>query len=327
MKNIVTIEKFVENINHFFPKNMQNTKDVCIFTKTEIFTDIVKKSNEILKNDNQKVSSHSICKFFTEEIKAAKSFEKVSNDTYKLFVGKDEFLTILLEKFLESKNKIILKCLMDEFKFDEKVLHLKEMITPPDNINYYRSELKNIMKHNSPNSQIYLLNDGTGSGKTYNVIDKTSSFSHAVSNRKELHSLIYITPQKIQMKFGNNIYKNAYHKNILFLQIKASTDLIDLDMICWSLFDEKKGIHLNNKEFFSCIFESTKSIRISTLKDDIRKDIANMEKVYRIKYKKNNDLEENKEEIDEKEIKMPNIEKVYHDDNGDLFNKYFELED
>lgn len=324
MKNIVIIEKFVENINHFFPKNMQKTKDVCIFTKTEIFKDIVKKSNEILKNDNQKVSGHSICKFFTEEIKAAKSFEKVSNDTYKLFVDKDEFLTILLEEFLESKNKIILKCLMDEFKFDEQVIHLKNMITPPDDIHYYRSKLKDMMRHDSPNSQIYLLNDGTGSGKTYNVIDslidQTSSFSHAVSNRKELHSLIYITPQKIQMKFGSNIYKNAYHKNIPFLQIKASTDLVDLDMICWSLFDEKKGLHLNNKEFFSRIFESPKAMIISTLKDNIRKDLINMEKVYRAKYKKNNDLEEAEEEVGEKEIKMPNIEKVFNSYHSYIIN-------
>lgn len=76
-------------------------------------------------------------------------------------------------------------------------------------------------------------NEGTGFGKSYNVIrefvintpDKPSDHGH--------RNLLFMTPQKAQIRFGQDIVDLAKAKGVMFLSFLARTDLSDLDYEGW----------------------------------------------------------------------------------------------
>lgn len=312
--NIMTLDiRILAETLMNYDRLIQNIKkDHYIYTGSDCFKNIFK---YIKNNVSSTITVSSLCGFYMKNLGGIIRKVKINNNDIKLEIDKEKFLTSLLHKIESMENDICKEYKWDSKIFNNKTHHLKKQISPEmapeqETLNTLRTELSKFMQHYSEDSRIYLLNDGTGSGKTFNVIrtylEQTHSFS-IISNTKKLHSAIYVTPQKMQMKFSADIYKLAYKYNIPLLQIKSNNDLTDLDTVCWSIFNEKSGENITNKEFFEFIFNNKKSIPQSVLFKEIKNKLQTMSK------KENEqEIEENIQELDSiNEIKMPDIQNLF----------------
>lgn len=286
------------------------------------------------------ITNNALCEFYSKNLRGVLSKEKHRNDLI-IKIDQRKFLDSLFY-FVHASEKQLLQIYgWSEKEFKNKMDKLKEQLYPNyknnniQNINDLRDNLSNIMIHYSEQSRIYMLNDGTGSGKTHNVIktyiDQTKEFIY-LSNNAKLHNLIYITPQKMQMKFSDNIYNAAYKKNIPLLQIKSNSDLFDLDMICWSIFDEKKNVNITNGDFFDLLFTNKRIKSQSSLLSEMNKHINNINSSFiRRKYSEQEQNEQEKESEEIKGAEKPNIEVIFNNYNNYLSmikaNNYYSNED
>lgn len=115
-------------------------------------------------------------------------------------------------------------------------------------INSYRSsasKLYNVASTQRPT--IIFSNDGTGFGKSYGVINAyLDSISPNHSYEGNFNNLFFITPQKAQIDFAEELLEKAQSKNIEFVSFLARNDLVDLDFESW--IPEKNGGRLTNRE-------------------------------------------------------------------------------
>jgi hypothetical protein len=99
-------------------------------------------------------------------------------------------------------------------------------------------------KHILPSSIIF-SNDGTGTGKTYSVINEYLE-NHAKDHKH--HNLIFTSPLKTQFDFPKELVKKAHAQGIEILIFLSQKDRLNLDFIPW-VHDINNNKETNKKKY------------------------------------------------------------------------------
>ena len=117
-----------------------------------------------------------------------------------------------------------------------------------DAINAYRSDaskLYDVLSIKRP--AVIFSNDGTGFGKSYGVINTfLDGISANQSHSEGYNNLFFITPQKAQIDFADELLKKAHEKDIEFVSFLARSDLVNLDFESW--IPDRSGKKNQNRE-------------------------------------------------------------------------------
>ncbi|WP_214085742.1 hypothetical protein [Photorhabdus heterorhabditis] len=103
-----------------------------------------------------------------------------------------------------------------------------------DDINILRtrlSELYNVHKNNNPT--LVFSNDGTGFGKSYGVLNRYIEAVPVNAKNSDFTNFLFITPQKAQIDFDQELIKKAKNKGIEFIGFYSQEDLKDLNFVNW----------------------------------------------------------------------------------------------
>lgn len=295
IKSIICYEMFqlIKNKMLFLETNQ-------IYTGGTGFKELIKnckaKKNELTKSY--------LISVIQKEVQGFKIKEKKGTE-YLLTIEKNIFIKSLKEEINKDKDYL---CSIYNFNDEDYVEHSVQT-KPKELIMILRERLAEIMNHVTEDSVIYMINDGTGTGKSYNVInnfvEQVPKHSCNMSENIRIHNMIYCVPQKIQMKIANEIHSKAKKKNIITSQIKSRMDLIDLNTTCWTLYDEKENKLLINKDFFNYLFSFKDNKK---LQDKINELYKNRDK----------NIEQNNTEdydIDDgvfSKVNKPNITKLFN---------------
>lgn len=123
-------------------------------------------------------------------------------------------------------------------------------------INGLRSKVAGLYdSYTKPNPSIVRSNDGTGTGKSYSVLDQFVDNTNPDGSGRGHRNLVFITPQKAQIKFAPFTISKAEAKGIPFLGFYSREDACNLDFKHWvtektteSLFaDWIKGLRANSR--------------------------------------------------------------------------------
>jgi hypothetical protein len=187
---------------------------------------------------------------------------------------------------------------------DTELNTVNPLFNKPNNIIALRDGIAKAFDHKGNDYNLYLLNDGTGSGKTHNVV---MNFIRDYPNKDKLDrkSLIFIAPQKNQLFVNDNVFKEAKKANIPLLLARSRKDFINLDSkIFMDLNSDTSEFYLV-KDFFEGIFNSLDS----TEKTRIDKELRDLY-IDRVKARKKNTEEASKDEAE----RIPSInvlDKIY----------------
>lgn len=137
---------------------------------------------------------------------------------------------IRVNRFLEHEL-ITTKC---EIKMNKDVCK-KELSKEQKNyINKLREDVSYIYdSHSKNNPSITYSSDGTGTGKSYSVINSFIEKTDVQDISRGHRNLFFITPQKAQIDIDNNLIKIANEKGIKILSFLAYHDLADIDFKSW----------------------------------------------------------------------------------------------
>jgi hypothetical protein len=122
-------------------------------------------------------------------------------------------------------------------------------------LNMARKDIASVFNHKDSSFNLYLLNDGTGSGKTHNVvINFIEQYPNLYDNNSLNHinrkSLIFIAPQKNQLFANENVYLNAEKNQIPLLFSRSQDDLTNLNSFIYLNFDKETNSFSKTKKFF-----------------------------------------------------------------------------
>lgn len=229
--------------------------------------------------------------------------QKFSTDTISIYIN---FLNKNLCIF--SKEKDIILNIKKEIPTEDiftPVLQpefLSELCISSENTN-----IADIFKHYNTTKNLFLLNDGTGSGKTYNTILNFIKYS-CDTERK---NMVFSAPQKNQLLVSDNIYREAQLKDVLILVYRSNTDLCNLDMNNLSNFLENKTLE-KQSEILSYIFNLCDS-------SSINKKIKSLYKK-RVKILHNVTDEDEEGYLEQHKKQIPSLSHVKKD-----FNKYVNI--
>lgn len=118
---------------------------------------------------------------------------------------------------------------------DKPVVKLKEIDDAVKaHINSLRANLSGLYNSRAqPNPAIVYSNDGTGTGKSYSVIDQYVAHTPAKVDGSGHRNLVFITPQKAQIKFDESTVEKARAKGIHFLGFYSQADFSELNFRNW----------------------------------------------------------------------------------------------
>jgi hypothetical protein len=110
-------------------------------------------------------------------------------------------------------------------------------------INTLRSEISYIYDtHSKLNPSITYSSDGTGTGKSYSVIDRFIQQTD-VNNIEHGHrNLLFLTPQKAQIDIDSNLVEIAKSKGIKILCFLAQADMSNIEFKNWVTKDVSKTL-------------------------------------------------------------------------------------
>lgn len=101
-------------------------------------------------------------------------------------------------------------------------------------INSLRAKVSGLYdSYATQNPAIVYSNDGTGTGKSYSVIDQYVEHTHPDNTGAGHRNLVFITPQKAQIKFDKSTIQKAEVKGIPFVGLYSRLDFSDLDFRHW----------------------------------------------------------------------------------------------
>jgi len=99
-------------------------------------------------------------------------------------------------------------------------------------IDILRKKIAKAFNHETKEHNLFLMNDGTGSGKTHNVVmNFIESYPNLLSNKQEKKrkSLIFIAPQKNQLFANDHVFYEAEKAGIPLLFARAKDDVTNLE--------------------------------------------------------------------------------------------------
>ena len=101
-------------------------------------------------------------------------------------------------------------------------------------INVYRSRLAGLYNsYEQPNPALVLSNDGTGTGKSYSVLDQFVDKTNSDGSGSGHRNFVFITPQKSQISFDPDTVTRARAKGIKFLGLYSKEDACKLTFKHW----------------------------------------------------------------------------------------------
>ena len=101
-------------------------------------------------------------------------------------------------------------------------------------INSLRSKVAGLYNsHAQPSPALIMSNDGTGTGKSYSVLDQFVDNTHPNGTGRDHRNLVFITPQKAQIKFDEDTTEKAKAKGIKFIGFYSKDDATNLDFKHW----------------------------------------------------------------------------------------------
>ena len=154
--------------------------------------------------------------------------------------------------------------IMRSSKFEEQTIQK----TSNNYDNHHRTKIAEIFNHETNDYNLFLLNDGTGSGKTYNVVhsylDSYDNYSEFTTRR----NLVFMAPQKNQLYVDSGVYKKAESKNIPILFLRSQEDLVNLSSKSFLTYNSKTNSFEDLSIFFESLFKSfthNQKVRIDSL--------------------------------------------------------------
>jgi len=218
----------------------------CIFDTS---TDYRKKPNLFVKSPEKfiYIKDKSI-KYFIAAL-----FNKVNEkiDTVDLEVGdynsklsmqdniENLMLTMNISKlsaYMSLLKKGILELTKDKDLIVSKAINKSTIIpvlSSQNPVKNLRVEISKIFNHYG-DKNLFLLNDGTGSGKTYNAVLNFIKFS----NKNVRKIMVFSAPQKNQLVISADIYKESINKDVSILVYRSTIDLCNLDMNNLAVIDD-----------------------------------------------------------------------------------------
>lgn len=136
-----------------------------------------------------------------------------------------------------------------------------EIVLDNDNqdLNKLRKEIGKAFNHQTKDYNLFLLNDGTGSGKTHNVVlNFIESYPNLPVNEKEKKrkSLIFIAPQKNQLFVDDYVFNEAEKSGIPLLFARSRDDITNLESKNYLDLNKKIKTFNNVSLFFDFLFKS-----------------------------------------------------------------------
>lgn len=112
-----------------------------------------------------------------------------------------------------------------------------------ERINALRSEISYIYEtHSKHNPSITYSSDGTGTGKSYSVIDRFIQQTDVNNIEYGHRNLLFITPQKAQIDIDSNLVEIAKSKGIKILCFLAQADMSNIEFKNWVTKDVSKTL-------------------------------------------------------------------------------------
>lgn len=129
-------------------------------------------------------------------------------------------------------------------------------------LNKLRKEIGKAFDHQTKDYNLFLLNDGTGSGKTHNVVmNFIESYPNSPTSQKDgkRKSLIFIAPQKNQLFVDDYVFNEAEKSGIHLLFERSRDDITNLESKNYLELDKALNTFKNVSSFFENVFKSSKS--------------------------------------------------------------------
>lgn len=125
-----------------------------------------------------------------------------------------------------------------------------------------RKEIGKIFDHSTKEYNLFLLNDGTGSGKTHNAV---INFIHSYPNKNldnsdkiKRKSLVFLAPQKNQLFINNQVFYSALQSHIPLLFARSQEDLINLESKNYLSLNQKTQLFNTVQNYFEETFMTLK---------------------------------------------------------------------
>jgi hypothetical protein len=112
-------------------------------------------------------------------------------------------------------------------------------------------------------------NEGTGFGKSYNVIREYLVNTPIQPSGRGHRNLLFMTPQKAQIRFGQDIVEMAKEKGVKFLSFLARTDRNDLDYVGWVTKTRNEELYTRWAKVLRKSFPE-QAVRLDTLVQHLR---------------------------------------------------------
>lgn len=153
-----------------------------------------------------------------------------------------------LEAYAELYRKDLIKIYKNNITKKVTTMENENILTENKKEEFLKEEIGKVFKHRDTDYNLFLFNDGTGSGKTHNVVmnygksfsnptpekEKILEFIGDYSNNKNIfeikhrHSLVFIAPQKNQLFNDVDVFNAAKNSKIPLLFARSRVDTLNL---------------------------------------------------------------------------------------------------
>ena len=123
--------------------------------------------------------------------------------------------------------------------------------TSPQSLSKQRDSITEAFDHKSKDWNLFLFQDGTGTGKSHNVVHNFITSS----TPDEKHNLIFMSPQKGQMFLNKDVYLEASKKDIPLLYARSIKDFEDWNHKDYLSLNLQTHEFDTLRDFFSKLFK------------------------------------------------------------------------
>lgn len=152
----------------------------------------------------------------------------------------------LLERKLIQLNLLMNYELVSPLITKEKDEYLKMKALTSEHqerINALRNGVSYIYDtYSKDNPSITYSSDGTGTGKSYSVINQFIQQTNVNAIADDHRNLLFITPQKAQIDIDSKLIETANNKGIRILSFLARNDMSNIDFISWVTEELNKDV-------------------------------------------------------------------------------------
>jgi len=195
-----------------------------------------------------------------EEAAFKECYEKLAlttNDVEKLCTEMAATLQLSSLRVKKELSNLKLICLNTLMRYElvsplmkkekDQKLKSKELSSElKERINTLRGDISYIYDtHSKPNPSITYSSDGTGTGKSYAVINSFIQQTDVNDTENGYRNLLFLTPQKSQIDIHSKLIKNAENKGIKILSFLSKSDISNIEFKDWVTKKVSKDIFRN----------------------------------------------------------------------------------